>query len=148
MDGMETTPEQKFKLRGRGLSATRPRLELLHILESDPRPQTIEEIISSSYGGLALSTLYRAISELLDAGLIETLVSPDGKKFLETTVQTTTHHHHVFCKGCDTAIDVKFSDDLEKKIEAEIKDIEIANGWKVSGHSVEILGICDECKMQ
>ena len=61
---METTPERKVKLRGQGLSATRPRLELLHILENDPRPQSIEEIISSSAGRLALSTLYRAISEL------------------------------------------------------------------------------------
>jgi|TARA_B110000438_G_scaffold210121_1_gene202058 Fur family ferric uptake transcriptional regulator len=143
---METTPERKVKLRGQGLSATRPRLELLHILENDPRPQSIEEIISSSAGRLALSTLYRAISELLDAGLIETLVSPDGKTLVETTLQTTAHHHHVFCKGCDKAIDIEFSEDLEKKIDAEVRNIEISNGWKVSDHSVEILGICGECK--
>jgi len=130
------------------LSATRPRLELLQILESDPRPQSIEEIISSSSGKLALSTLYRAISELLDAGLIETLVSPDGKTLVETTLQATAHHHHVFCKGCDKAIDIEFSDDLEKNIEAEVKNIEISNGWKVSDHSIEILGVCEECKVR
>jgi Fur family ferric uptake transcriptional regulator len=130
------------------LSATRPRLELLQILENDPRPQSIEEIISSSSGKLALSTLYRAISELLDAGLIETLVSPDGKTLVETTLQATAHHHHVFCKGCDKAIDIEFSDDLEKNIEAEVKNIEISSGWKVSDHSIEILGVCEECKVR
>ena len=130
------------------MSATRPRLELLQILENDPRPQSIEEIISSSSGKLALSTLYRAISELLDAGLIETLVSPDGKTLVETTLQATAHHHHVFCKGCDKAIDIEFSDDLEKNIEAEVKNIEISSGWKVSDHSIEILGVCEECKVR
>ena len=130
------------------MSATRPRLELLQILENDPRPQSIEEIISSSSGKLALSTLYRAISELLDAGLIETLMSPDGKTLVETTLQATAHHHHVFCKGCDKAIDIEFSDDLEKNIEAEVKNIEISNGWKVSDHSIEILGVCEECKVR
>ena len=145
---METTPERKVKLRGQGLSATRPRLELLQILENDPRPQSIEEIISSSSGKLALSTLYRAISELLDAGLIETLVSPDGKTLVETTLQATAHHHHVFCKGCDKAIDIEFSDNLEKNIEAEVKNIEISSGWKVSDHSIEILGVCEECKVR
>ena len=49
------------------------------------------------------------------------------------------------CKGCDSATDIQFSDDLEEQIEAEMKLIAETMGVEVHSHSLEILGICRDC---
>ena len=45
------------------------------------------------------------------------------------------------CKGCDSATDIQFTDDLEEQIEAEMKLIAETMGVEVHSHSLEILGI-------
>jgi|TARA_Y100000817_G_scaffold14605_1_gene10992 Fe2+ or Zn2+ uptake regulation protein len=142
---VDVTSSQKMQLRQNGLAATRPRMALLKVLEAQAQPLHIDDIVELAGGDLALSTVYRAVGELLEVGLVSSLNSPEGRKMVELSTEHTSHHHHVLCKGCDSATDIQFTDDLEEQIEAEMKLIAETMGVEVHSHSLEILGICRDC---
>ena len=106
---VDVSSSQKMQLRQNGLAATRPRVALLKVLEAQAQPLHIDDIVELAGGDLALSTVYRAVGELLEVGLVSSLNSPEGRKMVELSAEHTSHHHHILCKGCDSATDIHAS---------------------------------------
>ena len=80
---VDVTSSQKMQLRQNGLAATRSRIALLKVLEAQAQPLHIDDIVELAGGDLALSTVYRAVGELLEVGLVSSLNSPEGRKMVE-----------------------------------------------------------------
>lgn len=85
----------KEMLRMRGFRATTGRIALLHALKKATRPHTVEEIGKKL--DLNVVTLYRALNDLADAGL---LLRGNGKGDAVHFSYPKNHHHHMVCADC------------------------------------------------
>ena len=127
------------------IPVTEPRLLLLEILLKNEGPLKIQEVIKFSKGKLALSSLYRIINDLKDQNLINEFKTLESTKVIELVSMEDDHHHHVFCENCGAVYDFEFTNNLEKKIDQEIKNVELEMNISVTSHSLELHGLCNNC---
>lgn len=84
-------------LRGAGLRPTRQRLSLARLLfEHGNRHVTAEQLhgeATSDGGQVSLATIYNALHQFTDAGLLREVVVESGRSYFDTN---TTGHHHFF----------------------------------------------------
>lgn len=85
-------------LRSKGFRATPGRVELLALLYRADKPLTVEQ--ASKRLRLNTVTLYRALEELADAGLL--LRGSDGRT-AHFAYASKNHHHHMICTDCGFA---------------------------------------------
>ena len=135
--------ELRQLLRRNGLFVTNPRLQVLKVLNQEAEPLSIENILQQSAPGLALSTLYRVVADLLDAKLVKTFSSPDQKLMVELSNEQNEHHHHLYCTSCQRVFDVDLDSDLEIMIDNLVTNIGKTHGMNITEHSFELYGSCD-----
>ncbi len=88
---------------------------------------------------LGLSTVYRTLVALTDAGLLDAIGQHEG----EATYRRCggAHHHHLVCSECRK---------VEELSECDLSPIErgIARdtGFRVDGHTLTFHGVCRECR--
>jgi Fur family ferric uptake transcriptional regulator len=127
------------------IPVTEPRLLFLEILLKNEGPLKIQEVIKFSKGKLAVSSLYRIINDLKGLNLINEFKTLENTKVIELVSLEGDHHHHVFCENCGAVYDFEFNNDLEKKLDKEIKNVESELNISVTSHSLELHGLCNNC---
>jgi Fe2+ or Zn2+ uptake regulation protein len=127
------------------IPVTEPRLLLLEILLKNEGPLKIQEVIKFSKGKLAVSSLYRIINDLKDLNLINEFKTLENTKVIELVSLEDDHHHHIFCESCGAVYDFEFTNNLEKKIDQEIKNVELEMNISITSHSLELHGLCNNC---
>ena len=132
-----------FLLKRNGLFVTNPRLQVLDILSEENGPISIENIVSRSENGLALSTLYRVVADLLDVKLVKTFSAPDQKLMVELSDDQDEHHHHLYCESCEKVFDIDLDNELEVMITSLIEKIGETHGIEITDHSFEMYGQCN-----
>ena len=139
----EIMEEFKKALRDNGLKYTKQREVLIQILyNSDEHftPEALHAEVKSKYPELnvGIATVYRTLNLLEDSGMATSIsFGAQGKKF---ELAHRDHHDHIICKNCNKI--VEFEDqDIEKK------QIKVAknNGFTLTGHLMQLYGICNEC---
>jgi Fur family ferric uptake transcriptional regulator len=101
--------------------------------------QDLHAQLRATGGSVGLTTVYRHLQRLADAGAVDSVRTITG----ETAYRlcgARAHHHHVVCRGCRRVVDID-GPDLERWLEraatkAGFTDIE---------HTVEIVGTCRDC---
>ena len=88
----------KAMLRGRGLRATPGRVALLTLLKSVGKPLAVRDL-GDKIKNLNQVTLYRALKDLADAGLVRRGVGP----VMRYEIALGPHHHHLVCTDCGFA---------------------------------------------
>lgn len=84
------------------------------------------------------STIYRTLDKLVDAGLLRSLeVGP--RKYYEHDYGYP-QHEHLYCEQCRKMIEFQ-----NPAIDAVIRDVCAAHGFRTSGHSFIIRGMCSDC---
>ena len=131
-------------LKRKGLFVTSPRLEVLDVLTKGNGPLSIENIALLSSKGLAISTLYRVVADLLDAQLVQTFSSPDQKLMVELSGDRDEHHHHLYCESCEKVFDIDLDSELEAQIKALITKIGKSHEIEITEHSFEMYGHCKD----
>jgi Fur family ferric uptake transcriptional regulator len=86
-----------------------------------------------------LSTVYRSLELLVNAGLLQAVDLGDGERRYEL-VKPGEHHHHLFCESC--GISIHLDECIIAKFEDTIRD---DYGFRVKGHVLEIFGRCKNC---
>jgi len=140
---MEKKPREI--LSNNNISITNPRLLVIEELLSIKKPIAIEDLQIKLKDKVAVSTLYRVISDLKSINILEEITSPDNITMVELSLVDTTHHHHMFCENCGDVIDIELSEEFENKLDNEIKALEKKLQIKISGHGLELLGSCKAC---
>ncbi len=84
-------------------------------------------------------TVYRTLTRLVEAGMVEELSLTKGVATYEH-VFGHCHHDHLICVRCG-AVKELCSDRLEKMKREEAE----ANGYEVVSHSLKIYGLCPKC---
>jgi Fur family ferric uptake transcriptional regulator len=86
------------------------------------------------------TTVYRTLKLLTEAGLAREVRFGDGKSYYEHHYNHE-HHDHMICTECGKVIEF-FSPELEALQDAMAEKYE----FKLTHHSLRILGICSDCQ--
>lgn len=85
------------RLRAAGLRPTRQRVALARVLfEAGHRHVTAESLhaeVKASRMSVSLATVYNALNQFRDAGLLREVVVAPGRSYFDTN---TGHHHHFY----------------------------------------------------
>ncbi|MFO0704622.1 MAG: transcriptional repressor [Candidatus Andersenbacteria bacterium] len=131
-------------LRSAGCKATPRRIGLLRILAADQTALSIAELqqkLKSLRQSVNQTTIYRALEDLMRAGLVRPVNFEHQHAHYELIAQKP-HHHHVICKSCGLVEDVEACNarPLEKQILKHSK-----NFSSISTHALEFFATCTSC---
>lgn len=88
---------------------------------------------------IGLTTVYRALQALCDAGEVDVLRTNEGEAVYRAC-HTDEHHHHLVCRACGRTVEVA-GPDVERWAEA----VGAEHGFTAVTHTVEIFGTCSGC---
>lgn len=101
--------------------------------------QELHDMLKHKGDSVGLTTVYRTLQNLADAGEVDVLRTDEGESVYRRC-STGDHHHHLVCRVCGKAVEVE-GPAVEKWAEA----IAAEHGYVNVAHTVEIFGTCAEC---
>ena len=126
---------------------TRGRRAIVEALSDAARPLTVPEILQGTErGSVPVSSAYRNLTVLLDAGVAHRLPGADEFARYELAEELAGHHHHLVCEKCGRVADVDTSSRLEKALAEAARVAAAENGFDVTGHRIDLLGLCSDCR--
>lgn len=130
-------------LKNNNLKITQGRLEVLNLLNNSEIPLSVEEIYNniSRKSCKSLTTAYRIINQLESADIVRKVLKKDGISYYEMSL--TSHKHYIICSICGTVLPIDHCpiEPLEEKVEKE-------TGYIITGHIIELNGICPNCRKE
>ncbi|MBF0298085.1 MAG: transcriptional repressor [Oligoflexia bacterium] len=133
-------------LKGRGGRLTEERKILLKTIcnmKGHFEAEAILKNLNKSGHNISLATIYRNISLLLDGGIIRraSLVHGDPSRMQFECIFEQQHHDDLICTVCKKRVEFNYPA-IEILQEAVAKDY----GFVLTGHNLELLGICPACQ--
>ncbi len=128
-------------LREAGLRPTRQRLSVLEFLRDRPDAVTAQDLHAELRRGgqsIGLTTVYRTLTALADAGLLDVFTREGEQAFRRCGV---THHHHLVCETCNRVEELSADE-----VEAWVHQAADRHGFEVTGHRADVFGICSDCR--
>jgi Fur family ferric uptake transcriptional regulator len=140
------SPQDRFNefLQARGKRTTRQRRVIVDHVASSHKHFDAEQLLDSlrktSEGARASRpTVYRTLSEMVDAGLLKTMVL-DGRTVYEHDYGYP-QHDHLYCTGCRQLIEFS-SDDVAKICDA----VAAEHRFRAESHRLIVMGLCVDCR--
>ena len=134
-----------FRLARQEQRYTRQRRMMINALSAIGRPATIGELLDA-VPDLPLSTAYRNLAVLGDAGVVRRINGSDEFGRFELAEEVSgQHHHHAVCTNCGLVIDATSSSRLESALAETARAIAEENGFDVADHRLELVGRCRGC---
>lgn len=137
---------EKFQtlLKENTLKFTKQReLVLKFLYENDGHftPEDIYTLLKQQHPeiNIGIATVYRTLS-LLETSQIASSISfgVQGKKY---ELGLKKHHDHLICTKCSKIIEF-----FDKTIEERQEDIAKEFNFKMTGHTMKIVGLCEDCQ--
>lgn len=100
----------------------------------------IEDRLRASGTEIARASIYRAIDQLEELGLVRRLEVSKGTASYEPADPAGHHHHHIVCERCGKV--VPFED---PELEDAISEVEQRSNFTISAHEVTLRGHCKKC---
>jgi Fur family ferric uptake transcriptional regulator len=131
-------------LRDAGLKVTHPRTKILDVLQSNPdmhlSADEIHNKLVDHNESIGLATVYRVLTQLELAGLIQKNQFSDNQSSYEIKKQ---HHDHLICTKCGKIIEF-MNDDLET-LQEEISE---KYQFRLDSHVMTLFGVCRDGNCQ
>ncbi len=102
--------------------------------------QDIHAELRAAGAQVGLTTVYRHLALLTEEGRLDALQTADGE-LVYRRCHSESHHHHVVCRRCGRGTEIELPD-LEAWAETTATEL----GYSDVTHTVEIFGICAECR--
>ncbi len=125
-----------------GYSDTRARRAVVRALCGASSGATPAELLSrgrSIHARLGQVTVYRTLDILSTLGLVQRIHGEDGCSTYAAA--THGHGHYVICQRCSRAAEFEGC-----AAEAAFGDAAAQTGYRVSGHWLELFGLCPDCQ--
>jgi len=100
--------------------------------------QDIHAALRERGDDVGLTTVYRTLQALADAGEVDVLRTPDGESVYRQC--STGHHHHLVCRGCGLTVEIE-----GPAVETWANKTARAHGFAEVEHTLEIFGTCQSC---
>jgi Fur family transcriptional regulator, ferric uptake regulator len=133
------------RLAGLGQRYTLRRRALVEAMAIAGRPVTIPEILGTD-AGLSQSSAYRNVTALIDAGAARRVTGADHHGRFELAEDLCGHHHHLVCGTCGKVADVRPSPRLERALEEAARAAAEEDGFDVTEHRFDLVGVCADCR--
>jgi len=113
-------------------------LDELRGVTSHPTADEIYQIVKKKLSKISMGTVYRNLEVLSKKGLLQKIDISGKQMRFDGNVNK---HYHVRCIKCGRVDDIFFKplEDLEKKLQDK-------SDFLLLGHSLELSGLCPECK--
>ena len=113
-------------------------LEQLSNTDEFVSAQELHQKISQSGKKLGLTTVYRALTEMVEQGMADSLSISDGE--MRYRICTPEHHHHLICRVCGKTVEFDMPG-----FEVLALEVAKANGFTELSHEIELFGVCAGC---
>lgn len=112
--------------------------EVLAELHEFRTAQQIHDELRQRGDSIGLTTVYRTLQALSEAGELDALRTTDG----ETAYRRCSdgHHHHLVCRSCGRTVEVS-----GPAVERWANAVAAEHGFRDVSHDLEIFGTCDRC---
>lgn len=125
-------------LKLHNFSLTSPRRVVFEALYSYGL-QSMNQLVSRC-GSVNRASVYRSVVMLEQLDII--IRVPQGFKYkIELSDIFLPHHHHITCSICGRHSDIE-----QTRLEQLLSEIANGEGYSLTSHKVELLGICPICK--
>ncbi|HEY2671374.1 MAG TPA: transcriptional repressor [Rugosimonospora sp.] len=121
---------------------TRQRAEVLALLQATEGFRSAQQLhadLRDQGAHVGLTTVYRTLQLLADAGEVDQMRLPDGEQ-LYRRCEGTRHHHHLVCRSCGRTVQVE-----GPAVERWAQKLAAQHGFVDVDHTVEIVGTCASC---
>ena len=112
--------------------------EVLATISKFSSAQEVHSILISRGEKVGLATVYRTLQALAETGAIDVLRN-DGEALYRAC--SNDHHHHLVCTGCNKTTEIS-----APEVEIWTKKIAREQGYLISGHTIEVFGLCKNCR--
>jgi Fur family ferric uptake transcriptional regulator len=126
-----------------GLRSTRQRTavaEVLDDLDAFRSAQQIHAELAARGEAVGLTTVYRTLQALAEAGEVDSLLLDDGEAVYRRC-RGATHHHHLVCRSCGATVEVD-----GPAVERWADRVAAEHGYDDVSHTLEIFGRCAACR--
>ena len=134
--------DNKPSLKDVGLKVTNQRKSILELFCSEPHKHysahDVYDQLTSNKKNISLATIYRVLTQLEIAGLIEKNQFKSSESSYELK---KSHHDHLVCTKCGKIVEFINHDleNLQEKVSSSYK-------FKLTNHVMTLFGICNSCK--
>jgi Fur family ferric uptake transcriptional regulator len=123
------------------LRSTRQRTAVAKLLDDTEGFRSAQEIHEKLRGrgeGIGLTTVYRTLQTLAEAGEVDVLRTANGEAVYRRC--SSHHHHHLVCRHCGRTIEVE-----GPTVERWAEQIAQTHNFTEIDHTIEISGRCATC---
>ncbi len=130
------------RFRADGHKLTQPRRAILRAMLHTSKPLSPAEIQTRGHdycADLGLVTVYRTLELMEDLGMVRAVHIADNCHGY--VLATPGHTHHLVCEECHAVVEIEgcaLGDFLDSVAER--------TGYAITGHWLEISGLCPECQ--
>jgi Fur family ferric uptake transcriptional regulator len=111
---------------------------LLAELEGFHSAQELHAMLRDRGERVGLTTVYRTLQGLADAGDIDVMRMPGGEHLYRRCSEG--HHHHLVCRSCGRTVEI-----AGPTVESWADRMAAQHGYTEVSHTLEIFGTCPAC---
>lgn len=131
-------------LKKKGLKITTQRLlvaEKIFSIHAHFTAESLQEELKDRRDEISKATIYRILSIMVEAGLLKEHNFGKDYKYYEHIIGHE-HHDHIICVECGRIVEF-----VDERIEELQKKAAIENGFTITGHDLNIYGVCADPKI-
>ncbi len=111
---------------------------MLDELDDFRSAQDLHAMLRRRGEGIGLTTVYRTLQSLSDAGEVDVLRAGDGEAVYRRC--SRGHHHHLVCRTCGRTVEID-----GPAVERWASRVAAENGFIDISHTLEVFGTCPAC---
>jgi Fur family transcriptional regulator, ferric uptake regulator len=111
---------------------------LLQEVEGFHSAQDLHAMLRERGERVGLTTVYRTLQGLADAGEVDVMRPPGGEHLYRRCSEG--HHHHLVCRSCGRTVEVE-----GPAVENWAEKVAARHGYANVSHTMEIFGTCPGC---
>lgn len=100
--------------------------------------QELHEYLRTQGESVGLTTVYRTLRAMADAGEVDVIVREDGESVYRQC--SGSHHHHLVCRSCGAAVEIE-----GPAVERWADTVAAQHGFTQVSHTLELFGVCAQC---
>jgi Fur family ferric uptake transcriptional regulator len=101
--------------------------------------QALHDALRHEGTSVGLTTVYRHLQALAEAGEVDVLRTDDGESVYRRCAGDD-HHHHLVCRSCGATVEV-----TGPAVEAWADAVAAEHGFTDVSHTLEVFGTCRAC---
>ncbi len=100
--------------------------------------QQLHDLLRHQGASVGLTTVYRSLQGLAEAGEVDLLVTDDGETVYRRC--SPEHHHHLVCRSCGRTVEI-----TGPAVESWADAVAREHGFTEISHTLEVFGLCADC---